>query len=95
MGTGSSAHRSRRCRRVSPPRPRSKETVVARRARTQRQTLEVRITFEPSHVSPGCVAQAYEGVVPITRRPTPLRSTPAMQAGHARQQQPVGRRETA
>ena len=34
-------------------------------------TLEVRITFEPSRVSPACVVQAYEQVVPITRRPAP------------------------
>ena len=36
-----------------------------------RQTLEVRITFEPSHISPACVVQAYERVVPIRRRPAP------------------------
>jgi hypothetical protein len=43
---------------------------VARRAHTRRRTLEVRRTFEPSRVSPACVTQAYERVVPIPRRTT-------------------------
>ena len=40
---------------------------MARRARIP--TLEIRITFEPSRVSPGWVVQAYEQVVPLRRRP--------------------------
>ena len=35
------------------------------------KALEVRVMFEPSHVAPACVAQAYERVVPITRRAAP------------------------
>ena len=40
---------------------------MARRARIP--TLEIRITFEPSRVSPDWVVQAYEQVVPLRRRP--------------------------
>jgi hypothetical protein len=46
----------------------SEEAVVARRAPIP--TLEIRLTFEPSHVSPIWVVQAYEQVVPIRHRPT-------------------------
>jgi hypothetical protein len=48
-----------------------KEASVARRDRTRRSSLEMRLTFEPSWVSPACLVQAYERVVPITRRTTP------------------------
>ena len=74
------------------PRHRYKEASVARRGRTGSPPLEVRITFEPSWVSPACVAQAYERVVPITRRlapqaraPQPAESAPQTQQGGRRQ----------
>ncbi len=44
---------------------------MARRVHTRTTTLEVRLSFEPSRVSPACIVQAYERVVPITRRTTP------------------------
>ena len=56
------------------------------------RTLEVRLTFEPSRVSPACVVQAYERVVPITRRPAP-RARSARQAEDAQQTQHVGGRQ--
>ncbi len=92
MGTGFSGHRSTRCCSVTSPRQGNKEAVVARRARTRSITLEVRITFEPSRVSPACVAQAYERVVPITRRPAPRAGLPH-QAEGAQQRQHVGGRQ--
>ena len=92
MGMGFSGHRSTRWRLVTSPRQGNKEAVVARRARTRSTTLEVRITFEPSRVSPACVAQAYERVVPITRRTTPQTLPPRQDEG-ARQTQHVGRRQ--
>jgi hypothetical protein len=64
---------------------------MARRERTHRMTLEIRITFEPSRVSSACVAQAYEQVVPITRRTTSP-SVPIRQEAGGRQMQRVGRR---
>ena len=74
------------------PRPRYKEASVARRGRTGSPPLEVRITFEPSWVSPACVAQAYERVVPITRRLAPQARAP-QPAESAPQTQQVGRRQ--
>ena len=47
---------------------------MARRARIP--TLEIRITFEPSRVSPEWVGQAYEQVVPLRRRPTSEQAAP-------------------
>ena len=70
----------------------SKETSVARRAPKPSRTLEVRLTFEPSRVSVVCVVQAYERVVPITRRPTP-QTRSARQAEGAQQPQQVGGRQ--
>ena len=67
---------------------------MARRAHRGSKTLEVRITFEPSRVSPACVTQAYERVVPITRHPMPQeRST--RQAECAPETQRVGRRSAS
>ncbi len=83
---------SRLCHFVKASRHGSKEASVARRDRTGSITLEVRITFEPSRVSPACVAQAYERVVPITRRPTPRAGSPH-QAEGAQQRQHVGGRQ--
>ena len=70
MGTGFGPRCTPHCPLWS-PRHGSKEAIVARRAHTRTTPLEVRLTFEPSRVSPACVVQAYERVVPITRRPTP------------------------
>jgi hypothetical protein len=64
---------------------------MARRERTHSMMLEIRITFEPSRVSSACVAQAYEQVVPITRRTTSP-SVPIRQEARSRQMQRVGRR---
>ena len=40
---------------------------MARREPNTTKALEVSVMFEPSHVAPACVVQAYERVVPITR----------------------------
>jgi len=72
----------------------SKEASVARRVRTSSTPLEVRITFEPSRVGPACVAQAYERVVPITRRPAPRAGSPH-QTESAPPMQHVGGRQQA
>ena len=47
--------------------------------------------FEPSRLSPACVAQAYEQVVPMLGRTTP-QPAPTRLAGRERGMQPVGRR---
>ena len=44
---------------------------MARREPKPTKALEVSVLFEPSHVAPACVAQAYERVVPSTRRAAP------------------------
>ena len=72
----------------------SKEASVARRVRTSSTPLEVRITFEPSRGGPACVAQAYERVVPITRRPAPRAGSPP-QTESAPPRQHVGGRQQA
>src|SRR5215475_3531268 len=91
MGTGFSGHRcTPHCPRRS-PRHGSKEAIVARRVRTRTIPLEVRLTFEPSRVSPACIVQAYERVVPITRRTTPQALPPRLDED-ALQTQRVGRR---
>jgi hypothetical protein len=41
---------------------------MVRREPNTTKTLEVSVRFEPSHVAPACIAQAYERVVPMTRR---------------------------
>jgi hypothetical protein len=64
---------------------------MARRERTHRIVLEIRVMFEPSRVSSACVAQAYEQVVPIPRRTTSP-SVPTRQEAHGRQLPRVGRR---
>ena len=73
---------------------RSKEASVARRARRTLRTLEVHSTFEPSRVSSVCVAQAYEQVVPVTRRPL-VHICPVIQAEHPRQKPHGGRKDIA
>ena len=92
MGTGFSGHHCIRCCPLPSPRHGSKEAVVARRDHNPSRTLEVRITFEPSRVSAACVVQAYERVVPITRRPAP-RERAVRQADGAQQTQHVGGRQ--
>jgi hypothetical protein len=92
MGMGFWGPHSSECPLVKAPRHGSKEASVARRDRTRSTTLEVRLTFEPSRVSPGCVVQAYERVVPITRRPAPRARAP-QQAEGAQQMQQVGGRQ--
>ncbi len=68
---------------------------MARRAHTPRQILEVHRIFEPGHISPACVVQAYESVVPIRRRITLSTMLPTAQADQPRSQQPVRRRDSA
>jgi len=94
MGMGFWGHLSSKCPLMHAPRHGHKEASVARRGHSRRTTLAVRITFEPSRVSPACVVQAYERVVPITRRPTPQARAP-QQAEDAPQTQHVGRRQHA
>jgi hypothetical protein len=94
MGMGFWGPHSKECHLVNAPRHGHKEASVARRGPSRSTTLAVRITFEPSRVSPACVVQAYERVVPITRRPTPQARSP-QQAEGVPQTQPVGRRQHA
>jgi hypothetical protein len=94
MVRGFWGHRCSACRPVNAPHPGGKETSVARRGHTGSITLAVRITFEPSWGSPTCVAQAYERVVPITRRPA-LRAGAPQPADRAPRTQQVGRRQHA
>jgi hypothetical protein len=85
---------SRECRLTKAPRRGHQEGSVARRGHGRRLTLAVHRTLEPSRVSPACVAQASERVVPITRRPAPPARAP-QQAEGAPQRPPVGRRQHA
>jgi hypothetical protein len=62
---------------------------MARREPKTAQALEVSVMCELSHVAPACVAQAYERVVPITRRATPAPQHNS-RAGRERLQQRVG-----
>jgi len=94
MVMGFWGHRCRVDRPVNAQRPGGKETHVARREHTGSITLAVRITFEPSWGSPTCVAQAYERVVPITRRPAPRAGAP-QPAERAPRTQQIGRRQHA
>lgn len=68
---------------------------MARRANTPRQILEVHLLFEPGHISPACVVQASESVVPIRRRTTLSTMLPTAQADQLRSQHPVRRRDSA
>jgi hypothetical protein len=62
---------------------------MAHREPKTTKALEVSVMFEPSHVAPACVAQAYERVVPITRRATPTDQHHS-RAGRERLTQRVG-----
>ena len=94
MGMGFWGRHSRVCHLVKAPHHGRKEASVARRVRTRSTTLEVRITFEPSRLGPACVVQAYERVLPSTRRPAPRAGSPH-QAESAPQRQHVGGRQQA
>jgi hypothetical protein len=63
---------------------------MAHRELNTTKVLEVSVMFEPSRVSPACVAQAYEQVVPSPQR-TPSPSVPIRQGAHGRQRRCVGR----
>jgi len=52
------------------------EALVPKLHKPQVKSLEVKRTFEPSHVAAECLAHAYERLVPIFRRPV---STPRTQ----------------
>jgi hypothetical protein len=67
---------------------------MARRERTHKMVVEIRVTFEPSRVSSACIAQAYAQVVPIPRRTTSP-SVPGRQEAHGRRLQRVGRRSAS
>ena len=92
MGTDFSGHRSRCGQLWGTQRHGSKESSVARRQYPASRTLEVHRTFEPSRVSAACVVQAYERVVPITRRPAP-QARALRQREDAQLMQPVGGRQ--
>ena len=64
---------------------------MARQEPNTAKTLEVSVMFEPSRLSPACVAQAYEEAVPLTQRAT---SRPAHMdlARREKTMQPVGGR---
>ena len=64
---------------------------MARREPNTTQALEVSVLFEPSRLSPACVAQAYEEVVPLTQRIT-SRASHRARDGREHTMQPVGRR---
>jgi hypothetical protein len=64
---------------------------MARRDPNTTKTLAVSVMFEPSRLSPACVAQAYEAVVPLTQR-TPAQASQMDLARRERTMQPVGRR---
>ena len=42
--------------------------IVASRGPKKAPLLEVRVMYEPSRIAPVCLVQAYERVVPLTRR---------------------------
>jgi hypothetical protein len=67
---------------------------MAHRELNTTKGLEVSVLFEPSRVSPACVAQAYEQVVPSTRRTT-SQSAALGQGARGRQMQRVGRRSAS
>jgi hypothetical protein len=64
---------------------------VARRNRQPPQTREIRIAFEPSRLSPSWVAQAYEQIVPIVRRPTSSSSRPSRERSESHEADSRGR----
>ena len=93
MARGFWGHRLRPLRPLKDLCHKSKEIVVTRRERKQPRPLKVRVTFAPNRLSPEWMAQAYEQVVPIARRPTTKVSF-RQQTEQGRQQQHAGRRST-
>ncbi len=67
---------------------------MAHRELKTTKVMEVSVMFEPSRVSPACVAQAYEQVVPSTRRTT-SQSAALGQGACGRQMLRVGRRSAS
>ncbi len=64
---------------------------MGRRAPQARKTVEVHVRFEVSHLAEGCLADAYERLVPILRRnlsPAP----PLQSADHPNQKRSTIRR---
>jgi hypothetical protein len=57
------------------------EALVRKSRHRQGKDLAVKRSFEPRHIAAECLAQAYERLVPILRRPVtmprPLTSRPA------------------
>jgi hypothetical protein len=92
MVTGFWERHSRRGSLLRGERHSSEEAVVARRAPIP--TLEIRLTFEPSHVSPVWVVQAYERVVPIRHRTT-SEGAERRPGSREPQRQRGGRRQTS
>lgn len=64
---------------------------MARRESNTTKMLEVSVLFEPSRLSPACVAQAYEEAVPMTLRAT-ARAVHMDLARREKTMQPVGGR---
>jgi hypothetical protein len=64
---------------------------MARRDPTTTKALEISGLFEPSRLSPACVAQAYAEVIPLTQRMT-SRVSHRERAGRENTLQPLGRR---
>jgi len=64
---------------------------MARREPTTTKALAISVLFELSRLSPACVAQVYEEVVPLTQRITSRASHRGL-AGRENTVQPVGRR---
>ena len=64
---------------------------MARRDPNTTKALEVSVMFEPNQLSPACVVQAYEQVVPLTQR-TASRASHRELAGRENTLQPIGRR---
>jgi hypothetical protein len=58
----------------------------------QVRSLEVKRRFEPSHVAAVCLAQAYERLVPILRRPVSTRQSRPSLSDILDEQRKEGRR---
>jgi hypothetical protein len=64
---------------------------MARRESNTTKALEGSVLYEPNRLSPACVVQAYEQVVPLTQR-TASGAAPKRFGGRKWTVQPVGRR---
>src|SRR4029450_5780021 len=94
MGLGFWAHRSPWWSLATSPESGSEEAVMARREPHTTKALEISVLVEPSRLSPACVAQAYEAVVPLPQRITAWASHREL-AGRAHTVQAGGRRATS